>query len=101
MDRLAQIVRQEVEKYAAPSFNSRNYPVLDDDHRFYAALSIIDDTSPDRVAPIVVARLQADQVVIEADNTNKPLVDALVQAGIARDKIILAYTGESVPQSAN
>lgn len=29
---------------------------------------------------------------------NKPLVEALVQAGIPREKIVLAYAGEPVPQ---
>jgi hypothetical protein len=30
--------------------------------------------------------------------TNKKLVDALVQAGIPRQQIILAYAGESIPE---
>ncbi|MBX3063608.1 MAG: hypothetical protein U0528_14555 [Anaerolineae bacterium] len=29
-----------------------------------------------------------------------PLIDALVQAGIPRDKIILAFAGEPVPETA-
>lgn len=37
-------------------------------------------------------------IVIEEDINNKPLVDALVQAGIPREKIILAYAGETVPE---
>jgi hypothetical protein len=40
------------------------------------------------------------QIVIEMDDSNKPLVDALLQAGIPRSKIILAYAGEPVPESA-
>lgn len=31
---------------------------------------------------------------------NKPLVDALMQAGIPRAQIILGYAGEAVPESA-
>ncbi|MGB7338630.1 MAG: element excision factor XisI family protein [Phototrophicaceae bacterium] len=39
----------------------------------------------------------ADKIVIEEDRNDKPLVDALVQAGIPREQIILAYIGEKVP----
>ncbi|MDX2140626.1 MAG: element excision factor XisI family protein [Chloroflexota bacterium] len=38
-----------------------------------------------------------DSVVIERDMNDKPLVDALVQAGVPREKIILAYAGEAMP----
>jgi hypothetical protein len=31
---------------------------------------------------------------------NKPLIDALVQAGIPRAQIILAYAGENAPETA-
>jgi hypothetical protein len=37
--------------------------------------------------------------VIDVDYNNKQLVDALVQNGIPRNQIILAYAGETVPES--
>jgi hypothetical protein len=36
-------------------------------------------------------------VIVEVDNTDKPLVDALVQQGIPREQIVLAYAGETLP----
>lgn len=33
------------------------------------------------------------------DMNNQPPVDALVQAGLPRERIILAYAGEPVPES--
>jgi hypothetical protein len=39
-----------------------------------------------------------DQIIIERDINNKPLVDALVQNGIPREQIILAYAGEPVEE---
>jgi hypothetical protein len=38
------------------------------------------------------------QVVIEQDVNDKPLVDALVQNGLHREQIVLAYAGEVVPE---
>ena len=35
-------------------------------------------------------------IVIERDVNDKPLVDALLQAGIPRKQIVLAYAGEPV-----
>jgi hypothetical protein len=35
-----------------------------------------------------------------AKSPNKPLVDALVDAGVPRAQIILAYAGEAVPEGA-
>jgi hypothetical protein len=36
-------------------------------------------------------------VIVEVDNTDKPLVDALVQQGIPREQIVLVYAGETLP----
>jgi hypothetical protein len=35
-------------------------------------------------------------VITEEDLTDRPLVDALVRAGVPRDKIVLAYAGEPI-----
>jgi hypothetical protein len=94
MAQLAEVVKREVERYAAPSFNSQNFAALDDERKIYVVMSVMDITTPDRAVPVVMARLNGDKVIIDADNTNKPLVDALMQAGIPREQIILAYEGE-------
>ncbi len=49
----------------------------------------------------LVVRLINDKIVIERDVNDKPLVDALVQAGIPRQQIILAYAGEPLEASAS
>lgn len=46
---------------------------------------------------VVLARVVDDLVIIEVDNTNKPLIDALEQRGVPRSQIVLAYAGEPVP----
>jgi hypothetical protein len=73
---------------------------LDDEQGYYAVTSV---GYPKRKYPmgvIVMARVQGDYIIIEEDRTDKLLVDALLQHGIPREKIILAYTGESLPDSA-
>jgi len=99
MGGLIEIVKREVAKYGAPSYNSETLISLDDEHQVYAVLDVIDAPTPDRVVAVVVARVVDDKVVIEADNTNKPLVEALLQAGIGREQIVLGYAAENHPES--
>ena len=47
----------------------------------------------------LIARIVGATVVIEHDMNDKPLVDALIQAGVPRDQIVLAYRGEPLPAS--
>lgn len=47
----------------------------------------------------LVVQLMNDTIIIDRDIDNKQLVDALLEAGVPRDQIILAYAGEPVPES--
>lgn len=49
---------------------------------------------------VVLARIVSNKVVIEEDTTDKQLVDALLQRGVAREQIVLAYTDEPIPDAA-
>lgn len=101
MDRLAEIVREEVEKYAGNGrgLNIILFPLLDDRRQTYA-VNAVDYPTRDEVAMVIVlARVVGDKVVIEEDTTDKHLVDALLQRGIPRDKIVLAYEGEPIPDA--
>ncbi len=48
----------------------------------------------------LVARVAGDRIIVERDVNDKPLVDALGQAGVPRRSIVLAYAGESVTDSS-
>jgi hypothetical protein len=98
MDQLIQIVRQEVRKYASSGegANARLFPVLDDEYKTYSVIAVDYPTRTHEASLVVVlARVVDDKVIIEEDTTDKPLVDALMQKGIPREKIILAYAGEA------
>lgn len=99
MDQLTDIVREEVEKYAAGGrgANIILFPLLDDVHQTYAVNAIDYPSREEGAGVVVMARVVGDKVVIEDDGTDKPLVDALLQRGIPRSQIILAYEGEPIP----
>lgn len=103
MDTLTHILRQEVSKYAGTrgrGLNALLFSILDDEHQVYT-VTVVDYPTRRQVAGVVVlARVADDQIVIEEDATDSPLVDALLQKGIPREKIILAYAGEPIPDPA-
>jgi hypothetical protein len=41
-----------------------------------------------------------NRIVIDHDANSDPLVEALLEAGIPRDQIVLAYAGEPAPEAA-
>lgn len=101
MDNLLKIVRQEVEKYAGSGrgINLRLCPVLDDEHQTYSVIAVDYPNHQNVAGVVVLARVIGDNVIIEEDSTNKKLIDALLQNGIPREKIVLAYAGETMDEN--
>jgi len=100
MGQLADIVKQEIAWYASSGTHTKLYAILDDAAQIYA-VNVIDHSPQKRPARVVVmARIVEDAIIIEADTTDRPFVKKLVEAGIPREKIILAYSGESLPEKA-
>jgi hypothetical protein len=101
MENLVEIVKEEVMDYGQAAFNSRLFPIFDDTRQSYtiAAVSKLHGkTLP--MGVIVMARLEGEYIIIEADNTDRPLYEALMARGIPRERIILAYVGEALPKAA-
>lgn len=90
------IVRHEVADYVRPSPNSAAYYLGNDEQQVYAVVAV-PHASQERPAIIVMVRVVDDLIIIDTDITNKPLHDALQNAGIPADQIILAYEGEKPP----
>jgi hypothetical protein len=101
MDTLTEIIRQEVSAYASNGrgANILLFPLLDDDNATYAVNAVDYPTRHDVALVVVLVRVVGDVVVIEEDTTDKKLVDALLQRGISRSKIVLAYLGEPLPDA--
>jgi hypothetical protein len=89
-----------VEDYARGNWhNARAFRVNDPENQIYAVV-VVPDYPRKRIAGMVVmARVVGDVVVIEHDITDKPLFEALMQAGVPRENIVLTYAGEAPPES--
>jgi hypothetical protein len=96
MDTLKTIVRAAVSGYAKKGLNSVSYMTHTDDDSIFSVVTVPQNQSGSFVSLLV--RILPQIVIIERDQNDKPLVDALLQAGIPRNQIILAYTGEPVPE---
>ncbi|MBX3066194.1 MAG: XisI protein [Anaerolineae bacterium] len=96
MDQLEQTVKNVVFGYAGGGPNILVFPVENPSKRVYGVI-IIDHPLRKRPAGVMImARLIGDKVIIEEDSTDRPLVDAMVNAGIPREQIVLAYEGEQL-----
>jgi hypothetical protein len=107
MENLAQVLSQEVRKYAGSGWgaNLRLFPILDDNNHTYTVIAVDNPrndkiySDPDSTGIVVFARIVDNKIVIETDNTDKQLVDALLQQSVPREQIILAYADEPAPDT--
>lgn len=100
IDTLVEIVKNAVFYYAGGGLNVETFALANDAQKTYAV--IITDVPVQERSPsiVVIARISRDTVIIDADTTDKPLVDRLIENGVSREKIILAYAGEPVTVEA-
>jgi hypothetical protein len=97
MDTTRMILIRELEKYSGKAFNGYSY--LDTNHeQTHFVITSVGHLSDRRVVnTALIVQLVNDTVIIDRDIFDKPLVEALLQAGVSRRQIILAYAGELVP----
>jgi hypothetical protein len=93
-----EIVRQKIAEYAKPSLTGEpSYLTQSADGSLFTVVDVSSIGTKHYANISLAVRVLPGFVIIEHDINNKPLVDALVQAGIPRKKIILAYAGEPSP----
>ncbi|MBX3065438.1 MAG: XisI protein [Anaerolineae bacterium] len=100
MDTLKDTLAQVLKGYAGEIGNGKIYLTSTPDQSIWTTIAIARVQKKQITTVTLVVRLVDDLVIIDHDNNDKPLVDALVQAGITRDHIVLAYAGESLPTTA-
>jgi hypothetical protein len=94
---LTDIVKREVAEYAWDQADSKAYFMENEDRKTFSVL-IVPNENPQDSLTIIVAHISADEmVIIDTDLTDKPLFDALLKAGIPRNRSIRAYRGETEP----
>jgi hypothetical protein len=96
MDTLKDILRIAMMGYARKGLNSQSYFTHNDDNTLFSVITMVQGKNSSFISLLV--RIVADTIVIERDQNDKPLVDALIQTGIPRSKIVLAYAGEPIPE---
>jgi hypothetical protein len=94
MENLKSILIEAMRGYAGKGLNGVGYLTSDDSNNFYAVVTIGDVRGKTIFNAGLIAQIENEQIIILNDISNKPLVDALEQAGIPREKIVLAYVGE-------
>jgi hypothetical protein len=99
MGDLNQRVHGVVAGYARKGLNGESYLTRSEDGTVFTVVGIgrVEGKHISNVS--LVVRVVDQTVIVERDQNDKPVVDALVQSGIAREQIILAYRGEPVPES--
>jgi hypothetical protein len=98
MNTLKQTVYEVVAKYAGRALNGRSYLTQSADGDILTVVNISKQAGKHHCGVGVIVRIVGDHIIIERDQSDKLIVDALVQAGVPREQIILAYAGEMVPE---
>jgi hypothetical protein len=98
---LVDITRREVDLYAGNTQGAAQYSVADNDQQLYLVVTVPENPAERPAWVGVMARVVGDYVVIDEDTSvDKPLYEALMaNGGVPREKIILAYRGETLPES--
>ena len=99
MDQLEAILRQEIADYSGPSLKSTTHYIEDMNRQIYAVVIVPDLPRPFKSRVMVMARIIGNFVIIDEDTTDRPLYETLIKAGIPREKIILLYAGEQLPDT--
>lgn len=97
-DKMA-IIRDEIAKYAVDGINVQSHLTQNEDATLFAVIDLSIQGGKRFADASLIVRIEDERVIIEHDMNDKPLVDALTQAGIPRRRIILAYAGELIPEN--
>jgi|SRR5579871_1422167 len=98
VESIATLLQREVADYVLGSPNSTAYYVENSQQQIYAVL-VVPHENAQKSTIMILARIVQDKVIIETDKTDRPLYEALIQAGIPQQHIVLAYAGETQPMA--
>ncbi len=98
MGSLKDVVLEVMSGYAVKGMNGFSVLTASADQSTFTIVSTAIVKGKRMTTTSLIARIENEQIFVEHDINNKPLVDALVQAGIPHEKIVLAYAGEPVTE---
>jgi hypothetical protein len=100
VDTLNEILKRTMMGYTGRALNGHSYLTANDDKTLFTVISFGNIRERRIVNTGLVARIVDNHIIIDHDANNKPLIDALLQAGSPREQIVLAYAGEKFKEAA-
>jgi len=96
MSSIKEILQEVIAEYEGKALNGYSYLTRNQAEDVFSVVSVGEFKGQRIVDMGLVVRLVDNTIIIERDANDKPLVDALLQAGVPRENIILAYGNESL-----
>jgi len=96
---LKETVQKEVTAYTGKGLNGYRYLVANPDQSAFTVVTVGFIDGERFASADLIVRIIGNHVVVERDDNDPPLIDALLQAGIPHSQIILAYAGEVVSEA--
>jgi hypothetical protein len=93
---LKNVVQKIMSGYAVEGLNGFSVLTSSADGSLWTIVSTAIVNGKRLTTTSLIARIENDRVFIDHDINNKPLVDALVEAGVSRENIILTYINDQV-----
>jgi len=90
---------QELQLYARDPINGRSYIASTPNDEIYSVIGIAKFDNRHVASADLIVEWQNDTIIIHHDTFSIPFHDSLVDLGIPRERIILAYAGETMPDS--
>jgi hypothetical protein len=97
---LIDTLRNVLAGYTGEALNGYSYLTESRDGTVFTIVSVGELPDKRIVDASLIIRIVDERIIIERDINNKPLIDALIQAHVPRQQIVLAYAGEPVGASA-
>jgi hypothetical protein len=99
IENLASLLKEEVARYAkAEAWRGDLFFFEASDKPVYSVIFAPHEDHPDKLPSVVImAQVIGDNVIINEDGTDRPLFKRLMEQGLSRQQIILAYAKESLP----
>ena len=94
---LKAILLEELSKYTGQGLNDYAYLTTNDIEGIFTIVDIATIREKRIVSTVLIVRLARDKVIIERDQHDKTLAEALMARGVPASQIILAYRGDIVP----
>lgn len=94
METLKETLKRVLAGYTGEALNGYSYLTHNPEETVFSSISIGKLDDKQFAFTDLIVRLVADRIVIDHDANDKLLVDALLEAGVPREQIVLAYAGE-------